>query len=124
MALNASFGGTHAVRIPGPPGPAGPAGPAGSTGAVGAEGPIGPAGPAGVNGAAGPAGPPGVSATVTFTQAVPAAEWIIAHGLNGFPSAVVVDSAGTLVEGGVVYDSANQITLRFSGAFSGVCHLN
>jgi hypothetical protein len=62
--------------------------------------------------------------TYVFNQATPLATWTITHGLNRFPSATVVDSTGTQVEGDVVYNSSNQVTLSFGGAFSGVAYLN
>ena len=63
-------------------------------------------------------------ATFTFTQGVPAATWVIVQNLNKFPSVSVVDSANTSGFGAVVYDSANQLTVTFSGAFAGKAYLN
>lgn len=60
----------------------------------------------------------------SFTQGVPAATWVILHNLGKFPSVSVVDSAGSLVEGDVVHDNVNQVTLHFGAAFSGVAYLN
>jgi len=62
--------------------------------------------------------------TYTFNQASPLAVWVINHGLGRFPSATVVDSSGNMVEGDVVYNSSNQVTLSFGVAFSGVAYLN
>jgi hypothetical protein len=64
------------------------------------------------------------SSTYTFTQVSPAATWVVAHGLGRHPSVTVVDSAGSVCIGAVVYDSANQITLSFIGGFSGNAYLN
>jgi len=62
--------------------------------------------------------------TYTYTQAIPSATWVIIHNLGKHPSLVVVDSAGTAVEGDIMYDSNNQITVSFIGGFSGVAYLN
>jgi tetrahydromethanopterin S-methyltransferase subunit D len=70
------------------------------------------------------AGLASAASTYTFNQATPLAVWTITHGLGRFPSVVVVDSSGSTVEGDVVYNSSNQVTLSFGGAFSGVAYLN
>ena len=62
--------------------------------------------------------------TYTFTQNTPLATWTITHNLGKFPSAVVVDSAGNVVEGDIDYVSANQVVISFTGAFSGEAYLN
>lgn len=58
------------------------------------------------------------------TQSVVADTWNINHNLNKFPSISVVDSAESQVEGDVEYVDANNVTLRFCGAFSGKAYLN
>lgn len=50
--------------------------------------------------------------------------WVIPHNLGKFPSVVVKDSAGTTVIGEINYVDENNITLIFSGAFSGEAFLN
>lgn len=62
--------------------------------------------------------------TFVFTQVVPAATWVITHNLNKFPSVSVVDTANTSGFGAVEYNSANQLTITFSGAFAGKAYLN
>jgi len=62
--------------------------------------------------------------TFVFDQVVPAATWVIVHNLNKFPSVSVVDTANTSGFGAVEYDSANQLTITFSGAFAGKAYLN
>lgn len=85
----------------------------------------GPAGPPGATGAQGPQGNPGLSgANYVHQQMVPSATWVIAHGLNRYPSITIVDSAGSVVIGAVDYDSTNQITVTFSAAFGGSAYLN
>lgn len=85
----------------------------------------GPAGPPGPQGAQGTPGAPGLSgANYVHTQAVPAADWIIAHGLARYPSVTVVDSAGTTVIGNVEYISPNEVAIHFTAAFGGFAYLN
>ena len=57
-------------------------------------------------------------------QTAPSDNWVINHNLNKNPSITVVDSAGSEVEGAVVINSLNQITVTFCGAFSGKAYLN
>ena len=57
------------------------------------------------------------------TQASPAATWVITHALGGKPSITIVDSAGTVVIGQIVYDSDTQITVNFTAPFSGFAYL-
>lgn len=63
-------------------------------------------------------------ATYVHNQAIAASTWIIAHGLDRYPSVSVVDSALNVVTGDVTYDSTNQVTVRFSSAFGGTAYLN
>lgn len=53
----------------------------------------------------------------------PAAVWTLQHFLGRHPVVLVVDSAGSPVEGQVNYDSPDQITLTFSAPFSGTAYL-
>lgn len=62
--------------------------------------------------------------TYAHTQGVANATWVITHNLNKRPSITVVDSAEAVVVGQVEYNSDNQVTLTFSGAFSGKAYLN
>jgi len=57
-------------------------------------------------------------------QGVPAAEWVIRHGLPFQPSASVVDSAGRTVEGDIQYVSPGLIKITFASAFSGTAYLS
>ena len=50
--------------------------------------------------------------------------WVIVHNLNKYPSVSVIDSYGTEVIGEVTYDTINQITIKFRGAFKGKATLN
>jgi hypothetical protein len=79
----------------------------------------------GPQGATGPQGVPGASGGFfTFTQASPASTWTIAHSLGYRPNISVVDSAGSQVEGNTVWTDINNLTITFSGAFSGVAYLS
>lgn len=73
-------------------------------------------------------GPPGPSADAAFqythVQNLASASWVIVHNLNGFPNVAIVDSAGTNVEGEIVYINNNEIVLNFSSAFSGTAYLS
>jgi hypothetical protein len=72
----------------------------------------------------GPQGP-SASAQVFYvhTQAVASATWTINHNLNGNPTAVVLDSAGTQCEGTFSYPSVNQLVITFSSAFTGTAYV-
>ncbi len=86
---------------------------------------LGVPGPPGPKGDQGDPGPPGLSgASYPHIQAVPAADWIINHGLGRYPSVTVVDSAGSTVLGNVEYISANHVIVHFIGAFCGAAYLN
>jgi len=68
-------------------------------------------------------------ATYTHNQSSTSDTWTITHNLNRYPSVTVIDSADTVVQGTVVYNSANQLTVTFfSGtdalAFQGKAYLN
>ena len=58
------------------------------------------------------------------TQAVTSSSWVITHNLGFYPNIVVQDSASSIVEGEIVYDSVNQVTLNFQSAFSGKAYLS
>lgn len=72
-------------------------------------------------------GPQGVSASVSVfyvhTQAVASAVWTIDHNLNGEPTAVVLDSAGTQCEGTFSYPSKNRMVITFTSAFAGTAYV-
>jgi hypothetical protein len=94
---------------------------------VGAQGPVGPVGPIGPVGPQGPAGTSsygsGSGAAVLFTQGTPLSVWVIPHNLNSYPAITVIDSSSHQVYGSISYDSLNQVTLTFSGGFSGMASL-
>ena len=80
------------------------------------------------NGAPGAPGPPGEDgeddAHYIHDQIMSSSNWSITHNLNKYPSVVVVDSAGSMVVGDITFITPNQITISFTGAFSGKAYLN
>ena len=67
--------------------------------------------------------------TYTHNQSSTSNTWVVNHNLHRFPSVTVVDSADTVVQGTVVYNSNKQLTITFfSGgsalAFQGKAYLN
>jgi hypothetical protein len=62
--------------------------------------------------------------TYIHTQNQASNTWSIQHNLNKYPSVTVVDSAGTVVIGGVQYIDENYIICTFSHPFSGTAYLN
>ena len=73
----------------------------------------------------GPPGPQGVSGgNYMHTQNTSSNTWVITHNLGYHPSVTALDSAGTQVEGDVVWNSLNQLTVTFSAAFGGVAYLS
>lgn len=79
-----------------------------------------------VPGPQGPPGPPGPSGgSFVFYQASASMVWSITHSLAYHPAGVVVvDSAGTVVEGVVSYPSDNQVRIDFAVPFSGIAYLS
>jgi hypothetical protein len=66
----------------------------------------------------------GSDAYFPYSQVAPSATWVVTHNLNKRPSVTVVDSGGNVVEGDVFHNSANQLTISFTVAFSGTAYLN
>jgi len=63
-------------------------------------------------------------ANYVHDQGVPAAQWVVTHGLGKKCGVTVVDSAGSVVIGQITYNSTNQVTLDFDGSFSGKAFFN
>jgi len=67
----------------------------------------------------------GTGTSYVHNQSTPAALWTITHNLEFFPAGVtVIDSAGANVEGDVTHINAQQLTILFSGAFTGKAYLS
>jgi hypothetical protein len=75
--------------------------------------------------APGPQGPAGDPTQVFYThvQSSPSATWTINHNLSGYPTAVVLDSAGTQCEGTFSYPSNATMVITFTSAFSGTAYV-
>lgn len=77
--------------------------------------------------APGPQGPAGTfnSADIFYShvQATASAVWTINHNLNGEPTAVVLDSAGTQCEGTFSYPTKNRMVITFTSAFTGTAYV-
>lgn len=58
------------------------------------------------------------------TQNTPSNSWTIDHNLGFFPNVTVVDSGETQVEGSVIYNNINRVTIEFSTAFAGKAYLS
>lgn len=69
-------------------------------------------------------GATGSDLTYVHDQTTPSASWTVAHGLSKFPSAVIVDSAGTVVVGDITYLDVNHVRMDFVGAFAGKAFFN
>ena len=65
-----------------------------------------------------------ISKTFVFEQAIPSDVWYIEHNLNKYPSVSIVDSAGSVVMGDVLYVDKNKVVLTFIGQFNGKAYLN
>lgn len=58
-----------------------------------------------------------------FTQDTPSQLWNVVHGLGGYPSVTVTDSAGNVGYGAVQYQSTSALTVAFASSFSGKAYL-
>jgi len=105
-------------------------------------------GPKGDTGPAGPQGPPGNLPAGTqndvltydeeseswfasktplryvYTQQAALATWSITHNMGYMPSITVIDSGGNEVEGNIVYNDIDTLTLMFSSEMSGTAYLS
>lgn len=87
----------------------------------GPQGPVGPQGPPGEN--------PSVSeiiAAVSYThnQLATSSFWTIQHNLGFYPNVTVFDSADTGIEGEIIHNDENSLTITFSASISGKAHLS
>jgi hypothetical protein len=60
----------------------------------------------------------------THTQSATSAQWVITHNLGFKPNVTAFDSAGDIVEGHIIHNSINQLTMQFSASMSGVAQLS
>lgn len=66
----------------------------------------------------------GTDKNFVYVQSTSSDNWAINHNLNKMPNVTVVDSAGSVVIGDVTYIDANNINIKFNGAFSGKAYIN
>jgi hypothetical protein len=66
----------------------------------------------------------GGDAYYVHNQMLPESSWTINHNLGKKPSVSVVDTTDAVVYGDINYINDNQLTISFSGAFSGKAYLN
>jgi hypothetical protein len=59
-----------------------------------------------------------------FIQAVANTTWSITHNLGYMPSVTIIDSGGNEVEGHIIYNNENTLTLQFSVQCSGIAYLS
>lgn len=59
-----------------------------------------------------------------YIQNSNSATWVIAHNLGYRPSVTVLDIDGDVVNGNIIYNTLNQLTLTFSSAIQGEAYLN
>lgn len=57
-------------------------------------------------------------------QSTPSAEWVVPHGLNKYPDAFIVDSAGNRWSTEVQYQGPNQLTAYLWFPMSGTLYCN
>lgn len=60
----------------------------------------------------------------TYTQNNPDSVWTIIHPLNKYPSIVVIDSSGRVVNGQEDYIDTTKVIITFNSEFSGIAILN
>lgn len=65
-----------------------------------------------------------VGGTYVHTQYSSSATWTITHNMGYKPNVTVVDSAGTIIEGAIDYQTGNTIVLTFSAPFAGTAYLS
>jgi hypothetical protein len=66
----------------------------------------------------------GLDKTFVFTQPTPAAVWTINHDLDKFPSVTSVNNNNIQAYGAIEYIDKNNLTITFSGGFSGKAYMN
>ena len=59
-----------------------------------------------------------------FTQGTPSSVWNIQHNMDKLPAVAAVNNNNMIVYGDVLYVDNNNLTITFSGGFSGKAYLN
>lgn len=57
-------------------------------------------------------------------QMIPAEQWTILHNLHKYPAVTIVDSAGNVVVGDIIYLSLDSAVISLSSGFSGKAYCN
>lgn len=60
----------------------------------------------------------------THNQSAASVQWVVTHNLGFKPNVTVLDSAGDIVDGHIIHNSVNQLTLQFSAPISGTAQLS
>lgn len=61
----------------------------------------------------------GIEFEFVYMQGTPSNTWVINHNMQCHPNVTVIDSGNNQVEGAVIYDTLNQVTISFTAPFSG-----
>lgn len=85
---------------------------------VTAPGPQGTSGPIGPPGPPGPSGPSGGS-YFAHTQSIPAATWVIDHGLAKQVHVTIFDPLNTVIYADIDHGTVNQATITFPSPVTG-----
>lgn len=56
------------------------------------------------------------------TQTIASTSWTINHGLNKYPAVITILSDGTKVEGSIIYNGYNVVSVVFGRAASGTAY--
>lgn len=62
--------------------------------------------------------------TFTYVQVIAAKVWKIEHSMGKYPSVTIVDTAGSEVEGDILYVDINNLQFTSAYEFSGKAYLN
>jgi hypothetical protein len=80
-------------------------------------------GPQGIQGPPGDAGTPGTP-TQQYEQSSPSDTWTIPHTFAYPPNVVIIDTAGTVLEGEVTYPDSQTVMVLFNSPTSGTAYLS
>ena len=59
-----------------------------------------------------------------FYQNTPSYVWTITHNLDKYPNVIIIDSAGSVIDGSIRYMSLQQVQITFNRGFSGTARLS
>jgi hypothetical protein len=60
----------------------------------------------------------------THIQSVPSANWVVEHNLGFYPSVELIDSNGREMDGNIIHNSPNRLTISLNVPESGKARLN